>query len=144
MEHWIWELLFSYTFSLHYLLTEKATNPDFGFGNLFSFGNRSDSNEIFSFFGGRGNEAENSSKSGKDGATSSDDIFKLFGGSDADKTTSRQKETGSDGSGDIFNMFASSGNASANSSKNKSDDAGGFFTFGAKKDSPVKSQFKFF
>lgn len=128
-------------------MADKATNPDFGFGNLFTFGNRSDSNEIFSFFGSRGNEAENSSQSGKDRATSSsDDIFKLFGGSDVENTMSGNKEAGGDGSGDIFNMFATSGNVSANSSKNKNDDGGGFFSFGVKpvNDDSVKSQFKFF
>lgn len=126
-------------------MTDKAANPDFDFGNLLTFGNRNDSNEIFSFFGSRGNDAESSSKSGKDGATtsSSDDIFKLFGGSDVENTMSRKKEADSAGSGDIFNMF---GNTSANSSKSKSDDAGGFFGFGAKpvNDGPAKSQFKFF
>lgn len=134
---------------LQYLLADKAANADSGFGNFFSFGgDRSDSNEIFSFFDSRGTESEKSSTRVKDGATTSDDIFKLFGGSDAENTTSRQKETGGDGSGDIFNMFASGGSATATSSKDKrDDDAGGFFNFGAKqvgKNSPVKSKFSLF
>lgn len=141
-------MFFSYAFFLQYLFSDKTTNPDFGFGNLFTFGNHSDSNEIFNFFGSRGNEAENSSHSGSlfQATNSSDDIFKLFGGSDAENTMSGNKEAGGDGSGDIFNMFAPSSNVTANSCKNKNDDGGGFFSFGAKpvNDDPVKSQFKFF